>query len=108
MVDWFWINVQSMMGFIGCVLWAILLHALSFGIGITGGGGCFGHIEVLVEVGFILSFGNVAWDFDVFVHFDWKSFVWLFFVCHWNYYYIGGSFILKCHHNILPFEGLQS
>jgi hypothetical protein len=47
-----------------------LLHALSFGIGITGGGGCFGHIEVLVEVGFILSFGNVAWDFDVFVHFD--------------------------------------
>jgi hypothetical protein len=31
----------------------MLLHVLSYGVGITNGGGCFGHFEVLVKVGFI-------------------------------------------------------
>jgi hypothetical protein len=79
---------------------------LSFGEGITNGEGCFGHFEVLEKVGFIWGFGDVAWDFDVFVHFN-ENLLNGLLVCHWDYYYIGGSYILKHYHNILPFKGLQ-
>jgi hypothetical protein len=48
----------------------------------------------------------VAWDFDVFVHFN-ENLLNGLLVCHWDYYYIGGSYILKHYHNILPFKGLQ-
>jgi hypothetical protein len=95
-----------MMGFIGCVSLVILLHVLSFGIGITGGRGCFGHFEVLVSVGFVSSFGDVAQGFDVFVHFNGKSLVWTFYL-PLDYYYIGGLYILKHHYDILYSEGLQ-
>ena len=52
---------------------------LSFGACITGKESCFGHFKVLAHVGCIWGFGNVVWDFDVFVHFDWKSYVCILF-----------------------------
>ena len=87
---------QSMMGFIECVLWIILLHVLSFGVSITYGGGYFGHFKVLVEVGFIRGFGNVVWSFDIFVHFDQKSFIIIFM------FFIGIIMTLKIIYSKVP------